>query len=535
MMKENNTVKTTVNYSNLTLPPEFILDFGIDDELRMISLIMKDAKAMQQDKKAVFPFYLGRMKDNTPVVIDLAKISNLLIYAGKGSRRNKLLNVFLASMLYGNGQNEAREADLEIYLLDTAAKYKRKQMNFLLHRYTRRPEEMLEMMKEALNEMFKRYEIFSSVKARNITDYVQKTGEKLPWIFMVVDEYNAFNVDAVLKNSFEKVVMQLRQLGRAAGIQLVLFTAGEKKEEEESVLCDNIANVISVERKQEDAIVEGRGCVSLGNGDDIRGVWLASIKKFAMRELFEEIIELNESYFSSMLSKSGEILDEKEYEDINIEDFANANDFLEKVAQRYHHSDSSPDERMKLEDKVYAAVKQMPVMIDKLTCSILEILTMGAIRAGDSSMARKMLAAELVTIPPSNFREIHRARCMMMLVRLEDGMDSLGWVASVDRIIRDYGEYLLPHQYVALLYERLELNTLPEFQEENVYVFSDSDCKRMNTMFASYLKHKNCDERSRLQMAEYLTRLSELLEEQKLEQRYVDYCKKKAQELREAL
>ena len=78
----------------------------------------------------------------------------------------------------------------------------------------------------AINEMTKRYQLFSDNMARDIYRYneiaAEKKWEKVPQIVIIIDELA--DLMAVARNEVEDSIVRLAQLARAAGIHLIIAT-----------------------------------------------------------------------------------------------------------------------------------------------------------------------------------------------------------------------------------------------------------------------------------------------------------------------
>lgn len=81
----------------------------------------------------------------------------------------------------------------------------------------------LEMMEK---EMERRYELFKTNRVQNITEYVAKTGNKMPPYVIFCDEYGVLKEQAVKDTAaqMDRLIAILGAKARAAGIHLVLFS-----------------------------------------------------------------------------------------------------------------------------------------------------------------------------------------------------------------------------------------------------------------------------------------------------------------------
>ena len=83
----------------------------------------------------------------------------------------------------------------------------------------------LSVLREVAKELERRGDLFNTVHVRDLSTYRQQTGEKLPRILLVIDEFQRlFEEDDALANEALLLLDQLVRLGRSFGIHLVLST-----------------------------------------------------------------------------------------------------------------------------------------------------------------------------------------------------------------------------------------------------------------------------------------------------------------------
>ena len=83
-------------------------------------------------------------------------------------------------------------------------------------------DEVSPMLRGLIREMTRRYKAMAEIGTRNISGYNAKAKEPMPYLVLIVDEL----ADLMLVGGFEieQSLVRLAQLGRAAGIHLVLAT-----------------------------------------------------------------------------------------------------------------------------------------------------------------------------------------------------------------------------------------------------------------------------------------------------------------------
>lgn len=168
-------------------------------------------------------FAVGKDVDGNYIVADIAKLPHLLIAGTAGSGMLVFMNSLILSLLY-----KASADDVKLILVDT----KLVEMtdysgipHLLVPRVTS-PELAVGSLQWAVTEMTDRFRVMSEAGVRDLDRYnsaMESTGgERLPRIVVIINEF------ADLMRSFaqetEEAVCRLAQMGRAAGIHLILAT-----------------------------------------------------------------------------------------------------------------------------------------------------------------------------------------------------------------------------------------------------------------------------------------------------------------------
>jgi DNA segregation ATPase FtsK/SpoIIIE, S-DNA-T family len=160
--------------------------------------------------------------------VDLAKdVPHLLVAGVPGSGKSEWLRTAAAGLMATNTSNTLR-----LILVDP----KRNAFGDLSgSSYLWRPDALIDtpegrviqVLIDLIEEMQRRYERFAKVSADNLSDYQLKTGQQLPRLVCIVDEYAELLMGAKKKADREQIetsFVRIAQMGRAAGIHLVLAT-----------------------------------------------------------------------------------------------------------------------------------------------------------------------------------------------------------------------------------------------------------------------------------------------------------------------
>ena len=173
--------------------------------------------------KSNLSFCLGKDIAGKNVVADLSRMPHMLIAGATGSGKSVCINSIIISLIYKSSPDDVR-----MILIDP----KRVELSI----YNGIPHLLIPVVNDskkaagalnwAINEMSKRYQIFSDNMARDIFRYNEiaeaKKFEKLPQIVIIIDELA--DLMALARNEVEDAIVRLAQLARAAGIHLVIAT-----------------------------------------------------------------------------------------------------------------------------------------------------------------------------------------------------------------------------------------------------------------------------------------------------------------------
>ncbi len=227
-------------------------------------MIQSDSMEKVDSKLAVS---LGLDVSGKPIVANLAKMPHVLIAGQTGSGKSVCINTFLATLLF-----RASPSEVKLILVDP----KRVEMTgynnipHLLSPVIVEPEKVISALRWLMEEMDRRYKLFSKVGARNIEAYNEMSGfQALPYIVLFIDELADIMLFA--PTEVEDAITRLAQMSRATGIHMVLSTQRPSVNVITGLIKANIPSRISfavASQVDSRVILDGQGAEKLlGRGD----------------------------------------------------------------------------------------------------------------------------------------------------------------------------------------------------------------------------------------------------------------------------
>lgn len=173
---------------------------------------------LKNDKKEGLTASIGKSLNNEEIQLNLLETPHLLVAGSTGSGKSCILNNIITSLAIKYSQDYFR-----MILIDV------KQVEFNQYKNIKQlatpiitdVEKAIDILNKMCQIMSTRYNILSANNCRNIEEYNKKTTEKLCYYLIVIDELADLFIQAP---DIEIILCRLAQLGRAAGIHLILAT-----------------------------------------------------------------------------------------------------------------------------------------------------------------------------------------------------------------------------------------------------------------------------------------------------------------------
>ncbi len=169
------------------------------------------------EKKLVIA--LGLDVVGNPAMADLAKMPHLLIAGATGAGKSVAINTILASLLYNATPEEVRLLMVDPKRIELSGY---EGIPHLLHPVVVEPKLASRALMWAVREMERRYKLLEEAKVKSFDSYNEVSGEKLPYIVIIVDELA--DLMMVASKDVEASIARLAQMARAAGMHLILAT-----------------------------------------------------------------------------------------------------------------------------------------------------------------------------------------------------------------------------------------------------------------------------------------------------------------------
>ena len=206
--------------------PNMASTVGIEVPNKIVSTVyLRDIIESQKfvSAKSKLSFALGKDIGGDCIIGNIAKLPHMLIAGTTGSGKSVCMNSLILSLLYKARPDEVRLIMIDPKMVELGV------YNGIPHLYVpvvTDPKKAAGALQWSVVEMLKRYRLFSEVGVRDIANYnkhcVENGESAIPQVVIVIDELA--DLMLVASKEVEESICRIAQMGRAAGMHLVIAT-----------------------------------------------------------------------------------------------------------------------------------------------------------------------------------------------------------------------------------------------------------------------------------------------------------------------
>ena len=207
--------------------PDKISVVGIEVPNKLVSAVhirdVLESHEFTQHKSSV-AFAVGKDIAGNNIIGNIAKLPHVLIAGTTGSGKSVCTNSLIVSLLYKSTPDEVRFIMVDPKMVELAPY---NGIPHLLIPVVTDPKKAAGALQWAVYEMMKRYKLFSERNVKDLAGYnalaaADETLKKLPSVVVVIDELA--DLMLVASKDVEESICRVAQMGRAAGMHLVIAT-----------------------------------------------------------------------------------------------------------------------------------------------------------------------------------------------------------------------------------------------------------------------------------------------------------------------
>jgi len=247
--------------------PNKISTVGIEVPNRSVSSVyLREIIASREFASAAskLTFAIGKNIAGEVVVGNIAKLPHLLIAGTTGSGKSVCLNSMILSIMYKSTPDEVKFIMVDPKMVEFKIY---NGIPHLLVPVVTEAKKAAGALQWAVVEMMKRYRLFSESGARDLEGYneiaVRSGEEKKPQIVVFIDELA--DLMLVSPKEVEEAICRVAQMGRAAGVHLVIATQSPRADVITGLMKANIPSRISFKVA---SALESRIILDAGGGAD---------------------------------------------------------------------------------------------------------------------------------------------------------------------------------------------------------------------------------------------------------------------------
>jgi len=346
--------------------PDKISTVGIEVPNKIVSTVylrelIESAKFTTAKSKLTFA--IGKDIGGDCIVGNISKLPHMLIAGTTGSGKSVCMNSLILSILYKATPDEVKFIMIDPKMVELGI------YNGIPHLYVpvvTDPKKAAGALQWSVVEMMKRYRMFSEVGVRDLASYnkhCETAGEnKLPQVVVVIDELA--DLMLVASKDVEESICRVAQMGRAAGVHLVIATQRPSADVITGLMKANIPSRIAfaVSSAMESRIIlDAAGAEKLVGMGDMLYAPLGSGKPTRIQGAYvsdeerEDVINFIKENSSASLETNSEI-----------------NEFMNKAADSKDKGEASSKSEGGKESSEYDEMLQqaVEVVLEMKSCSV---------------------------------------------------------------------------------------------------------------------------------------------------------------------
>ncbi|MFC0296777.1 FtsK/SpoIIIE family DNA translocase [Geobacillus jurassicus] len=244
-----------------------------NEEIATVSLreVLEAIEHTRDKAKLLIP--LGRDISGEVVAAELNKMPHLLIAGATGSGKSVCINGIIVSLLMRTKPHEVKLMMIDPKMVELSVY---NGVPHLLTPVVTDAKKAAQALKKVVQEMERRYELFSHTGTRNIegyNEYIRQHNETapeqqplLPYIVVIIDELA--DLMMVASSDVEEAITRLAQMARAAGIHLIIATQRPSVDVITGVIKANIPSRIAFSVSSQ---IDSRTILDMGGAEKLLG------------------------------------------------------------------------------------------------------------------------------------------------------------------------------------------------------------------------------------------------------------------------
>ena len=180
--------------------------------------IIKDFKP---SPKSPIEIPIGKLTTGEILTVDIAKQPHIGVAGQTQSGKSTMIQVLASSLLMRHGPETLRFLMIDTKMVELTCY---NDIPHMIGNVVVDPDKAVEALTKVELLMRSRYKTFSDVGVKNIEQYNAKAKEAIPYTIVIIEELADLMMSSKLSETTEDLVTKFAQLGRAAGIHLIIAT-----------------------------------------------------------------------------------------------------------------------------------------------------------------------------------------------------------------------------------------------------------------------------------------------------------------------